>query len=317
VSVFQLFGGGPEAHLCLLALFAMVRGIVCAAALLMKRLVSIVLLMSCASAFAADERAPVFLNHFYIAVDHATYDALQKSPDIAALAGIEERRTVAGSRNWSGFYVYGRQTYMEFFAADTLPDGAPKQESGLGLFVEKVGGVDAVATRLRTIFGEKVEIEKQVRTVSTGDIPWYTAAAIDTDGPEAIFTWVMEIDPSYLAAMHPGSLIRHPLSREQSLSWNFLPDHLLDAVVGIRAALNSVEMTKLANELELFGWSVHREGGGFHAKGPDVNLEVLPAHSRFGIQQVDLRLRRSVSKRTIELGSAKLLLDGKIGQLIF
>jgi hypothetical protein len=286
----------------------------------MKPLLLIVsLLLSCAPAFSADGTPPVFLSHFYVAVDQATYEALRKSPEIAALAGIEERHTVAGSRNWSGFYVYGRQTYMEFFAADMLPDGTRQEDCGLGLFVEKAGGVDAVATRLRTVFGDKVKIDKQVRTISSGDIPWYSAAAIDTGGPEALGTWVMEVDPAYLASMHPGSLVRHPLSREQFLSWNFLPDHLLDAVVGIKAALDPVEMTQLANELELIGWSVHRAGGGFRAKGPDAELEVFPAlaGSRVGIQQADLRLRRSVARRTIELGSANLLLGGKTAQLIF
>jgi hypothetical protein len=59
------------------------------------------------------------------------------------------------------------------------------------------------------------------------------------------------------------------------------------------------------------------KAAGFVQRDPDVKLEVLPAGSRMGIQQVDLRLRRSVPKRTIELGSAKLFLDGKTGQLIF
>ena len=106
----------------------------------------------------------------HIALDQTTYDALRKSPEIAALAGIEERQTLAGSRSWSGFYVYGRQTYTEFFAADTLADGTRKKDCGLGLFVEKAGGVDAVATRLRPVFGDKAEIYKQVRTIPTGDI---------------------------------------------------------------------------------------------------------------------------------------------------
>jgi hypothetical protein len=86
----------------------------------MKTLLSICfLLLSSGSAFSADGPPPVFLNHFYIALDEATYQALRQSPEIAAFAGIEERHTVAGSRSWSGFYVYGRQTYMEFFVADT------------------------------------------------------------------------------------------------------------------------------------------------------------------------------------------------------
>lgn len=269
------------------------------------------------SAFAADRPPPVFLSHFNVVVDRATYDELRESPAIAALAGIEERHTVAGNDSWSGFYVYGRQTYMEFFASDTLPEGARPEDCGIGLTVERAGGVDSVATRLRTVFGDKVEIHQQVRTVSTGDIPWFIATELNTDGPDVMSTWVMEVDPAYLAAMHPGAIVSHPLSREQYLSWNFRPDQLLDGVVGIRAALNTVEMTRLANELELIGWSVHRAGGGFRARGPDFKLEVSAADSRVGIQRVDLRLRRSVAKRTIELGSAKLLLDGKTGSLIF
>jgi len=284
----------------------------------MKPLWSICFLfLSFGSAFAADKPPPVFLSHFNVVLDRATYDELRKSPDIAALAGIEERHTVAGSDRWSGFYVYGRQTYMEFFAADTLPKGARQEDCGLGLSVERAGGVDAVATRLRSVFADQVEIHQQVRTISTGDIPWFIATDINADAPEVMSSWVMEVDPAYLAAMHPGSLVRHPLSREQYLSWNFLPDHLLDGVVGIRAALNRVEMTRVANELELIGWSVFRESGGFRAKGPDFKLEVFPPSSRVGIQQVDLRLRRSTANRSIALGSAKLVLDGKTGKLIF
>jgi hypothetical protein len=233
----------------------------------MTPLLPIFLLLFSASAFPSDASPPVFLSHFYISLDRATYDALRNSPGITALAGIEEKHTVAGSENWSGFYVYGRQTYMEFFVADMLPDGTSKEDCGLGLSVEKAGGVKAIANRLRPVFGDMVGIDKQVRTISTGDIPWYIAGAVDTKRPEAMYTWIMEVDASYLSAMHPGSLVTHPLSRQQYLSWNFRPDRLLDAVVGIRAALNLVERTQLANELELVGWSVHRQGSGFLARG--------------------------------------------------
>jgi hypothetical protein len=135
----------------------------------MKPLLSLYLLLLYAPAFSADESPPVFISHFYTSLDQATYDTLRKSPEIAALARTEERHTVAGTRNWSGFYIYGRQTYMEFFAADTLADGQSK-DCGLGLSVEKAGGVEALATLLRPVFADKVKIEKQVRTISTGDI---------------------------------------------------------------------------------------------------------------------------------------------------
>jgi hypothetical protein len=48
-------------------------------------------------------------------------------------------------------------------------------DCGIGLSVETAGGVAAVAERLRTVFGERIEIDKQVRTTETGEIPWYTS----------------------------------------------------------------------------------------------------------------------------------------------
>jgi len=48
-----------------------------------------------------------------------------------------------------------------------------------------------------------------------------------------------------------------------------------------------------------------------------VKLTVVPAGSRAGIQQVELRLRQSVLRQQIELGSAKLLLEGTTGRFIF
>jgi hypothetical protein len=274
------------------------------------------LLLSCASAFSADGAPPVFLSHFYIALDQTTYDALRTSKQVAALGAVKEQKVVAGSRNWSGFYWTGRQTYMEFFGAAELPDEMRLGDCGLGLEVETQGGVAAVASRLRTAFGDKIEIEKQVRRTATGNIPWYMATDIKTDGPEAMAMWIMEVDSGYLAAKHPESRVRDPLSRQQYNSWDFRPDQALDNVVGLTLALNQDKTSELATEFELFGWAVHRTGAGFFAIGPGVKISVIPAGARAGIQKVELRLSRPVPKQTIQLGNAELQLDGNTGQLV-
>jgi hypothetical protein len=141
----------------------------------MKPLLSICfLLLSCAPAFSADGSPPVLLSHVWVALDQATYDALRTSNQVAALGAVKEQNVVAGSQNWTGFYWTARQTYMEFFGAAALPDETLVGDCGIGLSVEAQGGVPAVAERLRTVFGDKIEIEKQVKTTATGDIPWYT-----------------------------------------------------------------------------------------------------------------------------------------------
>jgi hypothetical protein len=268
-------------------------------------------------AYASDRVPPVFLTHFYVVLDTTSYDRLRSSPQVAALAAGGENNVVAGSRKWSGFYLFGHHTYMEFFGAQALPADMRPGDTGLGLTVEEAGGVTAIAARLRTVYGDRVEVNTTPSTTATGDIPWFTSTDIKSAGPEVMSTWFMETDPGFLAAKHPGEPIEHPLSREEYMKWRFHPDHPLDDVVGLTAALNPSDTTQLATELELVGWSVHRGRRGFVAIGPDVKLTVVPAGSRSGIQEVELRLHKSVPRQQIAVGSAKLLLEGTTGRFIF
>ncbi|HEY5255233.1 MAG TPA: DUF5829 family protein [Acidobacteriaceae bacterium] len=282
----------------------------------MKSIFPILLLVS-GPLFAADALPPIFMGHFYVALDQPSFDALRKSPQIQALAHVVERHTVAGKDEWTGFYVQGRQTYMEFFGAQNLPEGMRLGDTGLGLTVERLGGVTAIAARLRTVYDQKVEITTTPRTTPTGTIPWFTSTQIKSDAPESMETWFMENDPAYLATLHPGAKIENPFSREQSLSWYFLPDHQLDNVTGITAALKPAEIAQLSTELTLIGWLLRAHGKGFIATGPDLKLTVRAAGARAGIQQVDFILRRPVPRQETQLGTVDLVLHGAAGRLIF
>ncbi len=274
----------------------------------------LLLLLSCESAFSAEGTPRVFFSHFWIALDQPTYDALRTSTEVAALGATKEQKVVAGGQNWSGFYWTARQTGMEFFGADALPDETNLGDCGIGLAVETQGGVAAVADHLRTVFGDRIEIEKQVRTTATGDIPWYTSTHLKE--PQTVATWVMEVDPGYLAAKHPESRIGDPLSRQQYNSWDYRPDQTFDNVVGLTLALNQERANELATELRLFGWAVRRTGDGFFAVGPEFKIQIVSSGAHAGIQQVDIRLRRPVAKQTIQLGNAELHLAGKSGKLV-
>ena len=281
----------------------------------MKPLLSICfLLLSCVPAFSADKSPPVFLSHLWIALDQATFDALRTSNLVAALGAVKEQKVVAGNQNWSGFYWTARQTYLEFFGAAALPEDTLVGDCGIGLSVETEGGVAVVAESLRTVFGDRIDVEKQVRTTATGDIPWYTSTHLKE--PQTTAIWVMELDPGYLAARHPELPVREPLARQQERSWDYRPDQNFDNLVGITLALDKEKTSELATQLRLFGWSVHRTRTGFFAVGPDVKISVVAAGERSGIKQVELRLRRFVSNQRIQLGNAELRLAGKTGQLV-
>lgn len=279
--------------------------------------VSLLLVLLPITSAHATQVVSVFLTHFFVALDQPTYDAIRNSPEIAALAAVEEKHVTAGSESWTGFYVTGRRTYMEFFAAAALQKDMRVGDCGLALTVEESGGVAEIADRLRTRFGDKVEVDTTPAKTDAGMVPWFQSTDLKTDGPQALSTWFMEIDPGFLAAIHPGAAIEHPLSRQQYMSWKFLADHPLDDVVALSLRLNTADRSQLATELELAGWKVSTAKSGFVATGPDIQITVGRARGREGIQKVEMRLRKSVSKQEILLGTARLQLEGTAGRLIF
>jgi hypothetical protein len=275
------------------------------------------LLVPCAIAISAERAPPVFLSHFYVTLDQATYDAIKAAPQVRKLASIEERRTVAGKESWSGFYLHGRQTYLEFFGDAALPQDARLGDCGIGLAVEVSGGAAAIAERLRSAFGDRIEIEKEVRTTTAGDIPWYLATHMKSDVPQSFEIWVMEVDGGFLSAMHPASRVTHPLSRAQYNSWDFRSAQGLDDVVGLTLALSPERTSELSTELALMGWSIRHSRTEVIATGPDATIRVVPAGTASGILTAELRLRRESPAQTIRLGNAELQLGGKSGQLVF
>ncbi|HWM69255.1 MAG TPA: DUF5829 family protein [Steroidobacteraceae bacterium] len=284
----------------------------------MKRLLAAsVLLLFITSAYSAGSLPSVYLSHFSVVLDKATYTALRTSAQLESLADCELVHTQEGSGDYTGFYVRGRQTYMEFFG-DPVPEGEHLGHVGLGLTVEQAGGAAIIAAHLRAIFGGKVKIHSATRPVGGHAVPWYTATYIDADDDSAmLFGWVSETDPEYLAAQHPNSPIDHPLSRKQYLAWDFKPDRLLDDVVGLTLALEASELAQLAKELQAIGWTVKREDSGFAAIGPDVKITVVPAVKKGGLQRIDLRLIKQVPKQEIIFGNAKLIVEGSSGRFTF
>jgi hypothetical protein len=137
---------------------------------------------------------------------------------------------------------------------------------------------------LRSRFGDKVEVDSTPAKTDTGMVPWFQSTDIKVDGPQVLSTWFMEIDRAFLAAIHPGAAIEHPLSREQYMSWKFLPDHPLDDVVALTLRLNKVDRSQLAEELGLAGWKVSMTKSGYLANGLDIKVTVAPAAGREGIQ---------------------------------
>jgi uncharacterized protein DUF5829 len=267
---------------------------------------------------AADDLPAVFLSHFYVDLDKDTYHALQESPQVLSFADQELAHKTDGNSEYTGFYIRGRHTYMEFFG-DPVPDGDRMGNVGLGLWVERTGAVAAINQRLRKAFGDQAKTASTTYPIGSETLPWYTATYVDENRSDDVLSvWIAETAPGYLAARHPGSPVAEPLSREQYLSWDFKPGLIFDDVIGLNLELSKQEATLLAKELTIVGWRVvYAAGGGYTATGPDVTVTVKLAKARGGLREVALRLRRTVPRQHFKIGSATLELDGARGRLIF
>jgi uncharacterized protein DUF5829 len=139
------------------------------------------------------------LDHVRLSLDHETFAAIEQSDYLKSrFAVFEERTTVRTDKTYSGIYLYGRETYIEF--GDDTGTGIP---AGAGLIafggdeppagVPAVAGDSGTAPRLAT------------RELDGAQIPWYfTMAQPWKSGPDMIFgTSLMENDPNFLARWHP------------------------------------------------------------------------------------------------------------------
>ena len=102
----------------------------------------------------------MFLNHFFVVVDPATYAAARSSPFMTRdFAPFEARTTVRNDMTYTGIYWYGRHTYFELFEPGSQgPEGA----SGVALGVEEQGASAAVRRRWQEVHGRPPTDDVQV-----------------------------------------------------------------------------------------------------------------------------------------------------------
>jgi hypothetical protein len=231
---------------------------------------------------------PVYLNHFYVTVDPATYESIVTSEFLKTqFAPFEERRTARNDRTYTGAYFYGRNTYFEFFK--TGQDSRRPGDSGLAFGVEEPGG-------LNTLLGD-VERAPRTREIEGRQIPWFTELTFRglAGHTTRLRSFVMEYDPEFLREWRPGAspsdgTIRRSniLRRYRAVLAQKPQAPLLEDVTAITVAVDRHEADLIARELSAFGYTAAADNTVF--TGPGITLHLMAASAtQCGIQRVSLR----------------------------
>ena len=237
------------------------------------------------SHFVHDE-APtpkVYLNHFYLVVDSPTYKYIVKSEFIKnEFANFEERTTVVNDNDsYTGAYVYGKNTYFEFFdgakSEDFMPPGLT---SGMAFGVEQKDEIKIIHEKMKRL--NDAEFALRTRAHKGVQIPWgFICAPFYGESDPNIMTWVMEYHEEFLKKWHPDLAPSSPgITRKDVLERYAAKiaapdppkDKILIDVIEVNLDLTRKDCDILVGELSVFNYKWHQEGERKIFTSPDVRF---------------------------------------------
>lgn len=278
-------------------------------------------LAALAERWRAQRPAPVLLNHVFFVVARETYDALAGSAFLRGeFAVSEERETVRADGSYSGLYLYGQRTYVEFLPAGAA--GLAAGTSGLALGLESVGASDELAGRLRAaqvnVFDAPI-----TRALGTESLPWFRLLGVEMPS-SALQLFTLEYDPRFLARWHPELAPRTPgIARGEVLvryaaSLGALEEHSrlpFADVSAVELALDEAQRQRVLTSCTAFGHETEGASDPRIVHAPEWRLALRSAAQPGGIVGLELALRRELTHAPLELGDVRIEFHGRTASL--
>jgi Family of unknown function (DUF5829) len=247
----------------------------------------------------------VFLNHFYVVVDSATYKDIEQSPFLRKeFAVTEQRTTVRTDRSYTGLYFYGTNTYFEFF--DVSSDSSRQIGfSGIAFGVDQSGELQAISRALSSDF--PLDQNTITRQYNGKQVPWfYTGEQKNFPIDSSLGVWFMEYHPGFLSEWNPqpggsnqGVSRKQILQRYAAVLKDIPAKPYFEDVVALTVAVNDENRKKLAALCKLLGYSERAVGDAIVLKGPDIELRLLPqTETARGIQEITMRVSRQPKEQS-------------------
>ena len=278
-------------------------------------------LFACASTPLVTPERHANFNHFYLVVDEETASAIATSEVLARFASRRVIDADASDTFYAGRYLYGYQTYAEFFDPEGF-DLRTDVPARIGLFGIAVGGDEfGDLNRVAATMEEKgIPTERSMRMMTTRDgkeIPHFEkvarAGAPDTEN----YLWALEYQPELFELIRetsddPAIQSADPtdVSRWIYNEWRYRANLQMKDLVGIDATIGKDEAGDFASFLEASGFVVDMQKGGFVAKGNEVRLRFqISQTDNSGITALMFSLNQSLERQEIhEIGDSKLSL---------
>lgn len=259
------------------------------------------------------------LNHLFATVDPETAEAIRKSEFLRRFASLEIRTTTGTRSTWTGRYLYGRQTYIEFFAPEDFQINdkpAPIGSWGIALSGDAVGFNQVLKRRLEAA-GSKSLTEVDTRKFGDRTVPWFEAlTAITKHGDsgalgETVSVWAMEYKPSYFeipeAAKEPAEGPDDVISRER-----YQPDifaqRMMRDIVRVHFNVAPQDFARIEPLLRAAGYRITRSASEVFADGAEADFRfTLTAPDAQRLREVRFALNAPVRRHVEAIGRSTLV----------
>jgi hypothetical protein len=244
---------------------------------------------------------PVYFSHATIFLSKAAYAALLHSSFLENEFSSFEERTVqrdGGTWSYTGIYLAGQHTYLEFFQAGADPHFGPTvpEQIAFDMWIDDRGQLPLFRARLAAETGLSLRIDT---TRNGNNLPAYDSVT-SQGGRASDFGPGMRVE-AYVNGYYPDGL-----TREKQLAGRFTPNRLLRDVTGFALTLNRAERSRLAQEFRACGYEIRVDGEKQIAAGPDVTFTLIPEKANGSrTLQIDLALNRpSAAEQVYRLDEA-------------
>jgi len=220
-------------------------------------------------------------------MDQATLDDLMASPflktDFSAFSKITQQRD-GGKWSYTGIYLTGRATYLEFLPG--TPKGAPPTKEmsplgtvGFGMWIDQRSQLPMIRDKLlqKTYSHPYIEPEKEFH--DGHDITWFDALVPGFPEEQSVRAdaWIMGVYPAYLKQRYPDLKPEQDgTDREKQLARYYSANKLFRAITRVTLTVNQAEQDRLALEFAAYGYVIRNDGAKKIASGPEFELEMIP-----------------------------------------
>lgn len=243
----------------------------------------------------------VQLNHIYVVIDKKTYELIKNSDLISSFASTYEQKNFADKQvGWEGFYIRGKNTFIElFYPQERYPTIGI---SGIGMGVDTKGALNNILERMKN---EHSDVKKG--NFSRNGKLWFEYLAVnDSYFYERNSFWIMEYASECFSENFKD------ISRAHYNAEKYDPKKPLLDVKGFSIALKPEGMAILSSYLKSSGL-FEQDHSYITSENVIIKLSEEDEHHK-GIFQINFSLNNHFKEsRSYHLGNSKLTFDGQNG----